>query len=311
MNAAPPNRFTAGQPWRAAALATAVLCLQACTSPMQTPPTAEIASEAGVLLESSAGVPELEVQSPVTSESSALVPVYWLGKDNGMLYREFLSTDSSGDPIAESILAMTSAEPIDTDYYTPWQPASSVSTSISPDNVITVDLSSDAFGSALKPDVAGRAVQQLVYTATAAAANAGLIASGSPSSVRLLVDGKAGYEAFGHVGLGAVLQRDVRALAPVWITNPQDGSIPSGRTVILQGGATSPVSSLAWHVRRVDGVGDPTGDILSGFVPVESVAGSIGLFEFSVTLDPGTYLLEVTDASGQPSGSDDKLLSIR
>lgn len=303
-------------------LVAAALGLQACTIGGQTEGTPEFATEAGVLLESTASMPEVDLQTPAAAEAAeaaSLLPVYWLGDANGLLYREFLPAESTGDPIAAAIWAMTSTDPLDEDYYSPWQEASAVNTSISPDNVITVDISSDSFTTGIDPKTAARAVQQLVYTATAAAANSGLIASGSPSSVRLLVDGKAGYMAFGHVELASILQRDIGAVAPVWIINPQDASVRNDRTVIVQGSTTTTYASLGWRVRRVDGGGVPAEDVVNGSVPVEAGTGAIGLYEFSVALEKGTYLVEVyeTDGTGAESGpsaeiiADDKLVSIR
>lgn len=316
MNDLPPlqSRFS-GRHWKRAVLLAAALTLQACSPADQQQTTADVATEAGVLLESTASVPEIEPQGPAAAEPAPLLPVYWLGKDNGLLYREFLPAEATGDPIAAAIWAMTSQDALDGDYYSPWQSASSVNTSISPDNVITVDISSDAFRAGVAADVAQRAVQQLVYTATAAAANSGLIAGGSPSSVRLLVDGKAGYEAFGHIGLGSVLQRDVSFVAPVWIINPQDGSVRTDQTVIMQGSTTSTGSNLQWRVRRMTSDSMPAEDVVTGSVPVEAAAGAAGLYEFSVALEPGTYLVEVYDPAlgevSEDAGSDDKILTIR
>jgi hypothetical protein len=308
-----------GRRWRGSILVAAALVLQGCTLGGQTESTSGTGTEAELLLESTASMPEIDLQSPAAADSAELLPVYWLGEENGLLYREFLPAESSGDPIADAVWAMTSADPLDDDYYSPWLQASAVNTSISPDNVITVDISSDAFAAGTGADVAARAVQQLVYTATAAAANSGLIISGSPSSVRLLVDGKAGYNAFGHIELGSVLQRDVGAIAPVWIINPQDGSLRTDRTVIIQGSSTTADASLGWRARRVNGGGVFTEDTVAGAVPVEAGTGTVGLYEFSVALEPGTYLVEVYELSGAdpnagPSAdsvADDKLISIR
>lgn len=305
--------------WKVSLLLAATLGLQACTIGGPPESTAEIAPQAEVLLESAASMPELALRSPEATDAASLVPVYWLGETNGLLYREFLPAESSGDPIAAAVWAMTSAEPLDDDYYSPWQNASAVNTSISPDNVITVDISSDSFTTGVDAETAARAVQQLVYTATAAAANSGLIASGSPSSVRLLVDGKAGYNAFGRIVLGSDLRRDVSAVAPVWIINPQESSVRTDRTVIIQGSTTTTDTSLEWRVRRVDGGGVPAEDVVDGTVPVEAGTGTVGLYEFSVALEQGTYLVEVYEASETNPGSgpaaddiaDDKLVSIR
>ncbi|GAB3555156.1 hypothetical protein GCM10027404_31210 [Arthrobacter tumbae] len=313
------KRRLPGRRWKGSILVVAALALQACTIGGQTESTSEIATEAETLLDSTASMPEIDLQSPAAPDTASLLPVYWLGDANGLLYREFLPAESTGDPIAAAVWAMTSAEPLDDDYYSPWQEASAVNTSISPDNVVTIDISSDAFAAGIDAEVAGRAVQQLVYTATAAAANSGLIASGSPSSVRLLVDGKAGYSAFGHVELSSLLRRDVGAIAPVWIINPQDSSVRSDRTVIVQGSTTTTDAALEWRVRRVDGGGVPAEDVVGGTVPVDAGTGSVGLYEFSVALEPGTFLIEVYEAAGQLPGTDpaagvvadDKLVSIR
>ncbi|KRF04631.1 hypothetical protein ASH00_13550 [Arthrobacter sp. Soil782] len=313
------NRRTSGRRWKGSILVAAALGLQACTIGGQNESTSEIAAEAEVLLESTASLPEIDLQSPAAPDAAPLLPVYWLGDANGLLYREFLPAESTGDPIAAAVWAMTSAEPLDDDYYSPWQEASAVNTSISLDNVVTIDISSDAFTTGIDAAVAGRAVQQLVYTATAAAANSGLIASGSPSSVRLLVDGKAGYSAFGHIELSSLLQRDVGAIAPVWIINPQDSSVRSDRTVIVQGSTTTTDAALEWRVRRVDGGGVPAEDVVSGTVPVDAGTGAVGLYEFSVALEAGTFLLEVYEAAGPPAEAgpaagvvtDDKLISVR
>lgn len=253
----------------------------------------------------------MDLPSSAAAESMPLIPVYWLGEEDNLLFREFLEGESSGDPIADAIWAMTDAEPLDDDYHSPWETASAVNTSISPENVITVDMTSDAFASDVESEVASQAIQQLVYTATAAAANAGLISSGSPNSVRILVDGKAGYNAFDHVELGSELRRDAEAVASIWIINPQDSSIRNDSTIIIQGSATLPGSELSWSIRRVDGGGSPAEEVLGGTVTVEAA----GLFEFSASLNPGTYLVEVFDpeqgGTGEDGASDDKLISIR
>ncbi|NJC22416.1 hypothetical protein BJ994_001492 [Arthrobacter pigmenti] len=315
-----PSRFPParrrGYAWRCAAFLAVLVSLQACTADEEPASAPQAASEADLLLESATSrLPDVELPSTAPAESAPLVPVYWLGEQDQLLYREFLPGESTGDPIAAAIWAMTSTEPLDDDYYSPWQTATAVNTSISPDNVITVDMTSDAFGSDLEPEVASNAIQQLVYTATAAAANAGLIASGSPSSVRLLVDGKAGYEAFGEIELGTELRRNVEAMAPVWIINPQDSSIRNDPTIIVQGSTTQTGSELGWRIRRVDGGGSPAEEVLSGTVAVDAGAGSTGQYEFSASLDPGTYLVEVyVPSEGEPteSGSaDNKLFSIR
>jgi len=92
---------------------------------------------------------------------------------------------------------MTSLKPLDPDYMTPWRPASRVTVSQKGD-AITVDLSSDAFSNTqVGSELADRAVQQLIYTATAAALKAGTPAT----TVKITVDGAA-IDVWGVVRLG-------------------------------------------------------------------------------------------------------------
>ncbi|MER2137427.1 MAG: GerMN domain-containing protein, partial [Arthrobacter sp.] len=167
----------------------------------------------------------MAVSAPAEATASKVVmPVYWLGLNGSdvQLYREFLPSKNTGDPIGEAVMAMTTDTPRDSDYFTPWAPASKVSASISSKNIITVDITADAFKPSLDAGMAHRAVQQLVYTATAAAANAGLTTAGYNTSVVVLVDGKAGYNAFGHEDLEPALERDKTLPAPIWIISPQE-----------------------------------------------------------------------------------------
>lgn len=269
------------------------MVLSGCSSITGDGATTSMPSQAEVLTESNA-VPPSDKPAD-TAQGSALVPVYWLGKNGGsvQLYREFLPAEPEGDPIAAAVRAMTGTAPLDPDYFGHWQPAESVSSSISPGNIITVDISSDAFESQIDEGAAYRTVQQLIYTATAAAANSGLIASGDPSSVVVLVDGMAGYTAFGHIELGEEMRRDTTLIAPVWIINPQAGEARDQSTVTVQGAGVSDDSALHW---RVDQIGaDERTMYRSGTVQLEEGSGSARSFEFTIALLPGEYEITVFD----------------
>jgi spore germination protein GerM len=167
-----------------------------------------------------------------TTQSSNKAPVYWIGRSNSnvFLYREFRDVPDDENPITRALRAMMSETPLDPDFFTPWQNPKNLATSISGTNVITVDVSADAFNSNLDADMAQRAIQQLVYTATAAGASSGLIDSGQQIEVVILVDGHTDYLAFKHVKLGAPTSRSAGMVAPVWIIDPQQGTEVSGRT---------------------------------------------------------------------------------
>lgn len=229
-----------------------------------------------------------------SAKTAAQSPVYWLGESGqaAYLYREFREVENRGDPITTAISAMTTEQPMDEDYFNPWQPASSIAASVSPDNVITVDISADAFGRPLDAGMARLAVQQLVYTATAAAASSGLISQDEQIQVVILVDGRTGYRAFGHVPLGQPMVRDASVAAPVWVIDPQDGTVIEGNKVAISGRGVSPDTTLGWEIVGVGTTGSrPSAEPTTG--SVELGQDRAGTFNFSVTLPKGNYQLRV------------------
>ncbi|WP_081608457.1 Gmad2 immunoglobulin-like domain-containing protein [Crystallibacter crystallopoietes] len=244
----------------------------------------------------------LVTSAPVeTPQSTSLSPVYWMGEnaDNVFLYREFRSAEDLGDPITTAVNAALSLQPLDPDYFNPWRPASKVGASITNGSVITLDISSDAFEADVDAGIAERAVQQLVYTATAAAANAGLSAPENPLEVEILVDGHRGYQAFGHVQLGGLMARNPELSAPIWVIDPQQDASLDGRLEVY-GRAVAFGSELSWQVARVDEDGAAAGNpVESGSVAISAPAGESGEFRFGLDLPAGAYRLEVFHAGQQ------------
>lgn len=210
------------------------------------------------------------------------VPVYWLGdsETSVWLYREFLDVPDLGDPVTSAVAAMTREQPRDPDYTTPWEPASSVEVTRDGE-ALTVDLSEDAFAQGVGSEVAERAVQQLVYTATAAAQTDG--------PVTITVDGEP-YDAWGVVRVGEPMERAplVDVQAPTWIIRPQHGeTVPAGE-VEVTGYGTAFEGTFTWEVR--DAQSDEV--VAEGFTQ----GGSMGTFDdftFTVDLEPGQYVVEV------------------
>jgi hypothetical protein len=233
------------------------------------------------------------------------------------LYREFRQAEDMGDPITTAVSAMTRLKPRDPDYFNPWSPASKVGASIMNGSVITLDISSDAFKANVDQGIAERAVQQLVFTATAAAANAGLTTADNPLEVVVLVDGHTGYRAFGHVQLGEPMARNFALAAPVWIVDPQEGDTAQDQVHVLGRGIASG-SKLSWQIYRLKGPKD-TGEgelAKSGTVPIGAPVGQSGEFEFTQKLDRGSYRVYVyhEDASGHSKdrqNPDSKVFTIR
>ncbi len=239
--------------------------------------------------------------TPTTTASGQLVavPVYWIAesRQSFALYREFRTVPDAGGAVASAVAAMTRMKPLDPDYTTPWRPASTVRVSQQGAR-LTVDLSKDAFANTnLGSELASRALQQLVYTATAAAQKIGKPAS----TVTITVDGAA-YDAWGVVRVGEPMLRaplaDVQG--HVWVTSPEEGAaIRQAGSVRFTGYGTSFEATFAWQVRASSGEVQARGNAMGG-----TGTGGFGEFTFSATLAPGTYVVEVStdDPSGGQEG---------
>ena len=233
------------------------------------------------------------------SATLAGIPVYWIAdsRHSFSLYREFREVPDAGGPITSAVSAMMTLKPLDPDYTTPWRPPTRVTVSQS-GKAITVDLSKDAFANTqLGSELASRALQQLVYTATAAAQQAGTPAS----AVTVTVDGAA-YDAWGVIRVGEPMQRapmsEVQAL--VWVTSPQEGEdLPAG-TVTFKGFGTSFEANFLWEVRTQSGA-----MVAKGYAMGGTGDGGFGEFTFTAKLSAGTYSVTVStdDASGGAEGS--------
>lgn len=237
-----------------------------------------------------------------TTQASNKAPVYWIGRsnDNTFLYREFRDVPEEDNPVTGALRVMMSEKPLDPDFFTPWQNPKMLASSISGKNVITVDMSTDAFNSNVDPAMAELAVQQLVYTATAAAASAGLVDSGQQIQVVVLVDGHTDYVAFNHVRLGAPTSRSVGMVAPVWIIDPQEGTSVEDGAIKINGRSTSPGGVLRWEVLRIDG--SVKTSYVNGTVTASPEAGKSGAFSLSVNLGPGNYEVRVSQVEeGNPA----------
>ncbi|MHA7262156.1 GerMN domain-containing protein [Arthrobacter sp. TMN-37] len=300
-------------------LCTSVLLLPACTSDPPAPPPSGASNALPV------GPPAQPGNADEVAGSDGILPVYWLGGSGGsaLLYREFTgeaAPESVGDPIADAVRLMTIGRPFDPDFHGLWEPASMVTSSISAQNVITVDLSADAFRPGLDAARARLAIQQLVFTATAAAANAGLIEAGGTSSVVLLVDGKAGFDGPAGTTLDGELRRDPSLVAPVWITNPQDGDVRNLATVVVSGSGRSESSTLSWRITSLDklkgrvppapGERVPGTTVKEGKVELDGPAGE---YEFTVALPPGRYEVAVFRLGGDDAEefTDTKTIEIK
>jgi hypothetical protein len=203
---------------------------------------------------------------------------------------------------------MTRVAPLDPDYSTPWRPASHVAVT-QQGTALTVDLSADAFANTnVGSELAATAVQQLIYTATAAASQTGHPAT----TVTIVVDGRSA-DVWGVVHVGSPMRRapmsDVQAQA--WVTSPQQGEVRRAGKVTFTGYGTSFEATFGWVVKSSAGTTVIRGSAMGG-----TGTGGFGSLAFTARLAPGTYT--VTLSTDDPSGgegrgpaTDDKTFVVR
>jgi len=253
--------------------------------------------------------------------TSVAIPVYYVGAQPSgegdqsaptyKLFREFHPTTVDAAPdlptrVELALAEMFAGTPLDADYDGSSWPTTASARSVAVDEssgVITVDLAGNTLGdlsvcagdqepchdgSAESELHAEATIQQLVFTATAAASVDGF----KPASVDILVDGE-------HVNLlgvdvSAPLPRETAAFrAAVWIL-----SVDEGATL------ASPIT-VSGEANLYEG-GPATWEVLDGEKVIESGTFETGgccrwlpyEFDIDATLPPGSYVLRLVDAGG-------------
>jgi hypothetical protein len=202
-----------------------------------------------------------------------------------MLYREYHRLNvGDGSKAARTRAAVTEMldgrTALDDDYFSTW-PASAKVRNVTVDGqVVTVDLSGAAVNG-YDPPSETAALQQLIWTATAASDTDGM---------RLLLDGKAVPKLWNLLNTGGTLRRApyVDVVAPVWVMDPQEGA------VVGKDGVTINVAGIVWEatmrvrVRDIKNkiVFDHTFTLTAG--PPDQGTGSVR----TPALAPGKYKVE-------------------
>lgn len=203
--------------------------------------------------------PAQRLGSVETPSDKELIPVYWLQADNDgvYLYREYARAKASGDPVTDAISYMLNDKPAKDGWFTYLKPSTDIGVSISSENVITLDLPKKVFGAHLDEGLAQRSIQQLVFTATAAAANAGVLNGSQPPKLRLLVDGAANATVFDDYRLESEYERNSSFMAPIWIIDRRTpASSPPGRSSSTPDPSPSATGcTTGWSARTRPGTG--------------------------------------------------------
>jgi hypothetical protein len=276
--------------------------------------------------------PTSEPASPSTSPSASTpapgLPVYYAGRKAQVdrLFREFHPV--TGDPggtaerVQAAVTQAMSQRPDDPDYQTLWAVGADARTTLGPDLITIVLNEAAAGGTAVAADplpTEGRviepedldavALQQLIWTATAAAAPAGTT---GPVRVRISAEGPTPNR-FGSIDLSQPFRRgnqpgDGDPRARVWIDSlGQDAAVPAGRLTV-RGQTVGAGIPVTWTLD----LGGKTVD--SGSVrPTTAAGGDLGIGirgEWTANLDlpsPGRYRLSVTlDVDDGGGGTDTK-----
>jgi hypothetical protein len=235
---------------------------------------------------------------PTTQEPgngfSGAVPVYFVTDTRAgvRLAREWMHVESQRNAMEEALTRMV-AKPRVPAYDTLWNPATQVRSVEVGDGTIKVDLATPA-----SPVVVGNAelaVQQLVYTATAAASLVDRDYGSLP--VRILVDGDQVAE-IGGADVSDVLRRaaplDVRQL--VQLNQPSQGETVRS-PVRVSGDAAVFEANLLWELRQDGRVVDSGNEMtLEG--------QTFSVFDFELDLEPGEYTIVIfeDDASDGEGG---------
>ena len=237
--------------------------------------------------------------APPATQTS--LPVYFVGpigdsKPTYKLFREFVRTSAGATPSdkakAALVLAVNAQPYSNTDgYLQPWSGQAIGAVQVTP-QLITVDLATAGNPqAAVTPEVRRLAVQELVWTVTAA------VQQSVP--VRFTVNGSP-TKLFGTIATTGTFTRPPAAeswrdLAPIWVDSPtRDQVLPSGKAVTVTGQATVYEAGLAWDLRR----GSTT--VKQGHATASIGAPDRGQYSIALgTLPSGTYTIHVWEPSAK------------
>jgi hypothetical protein len=236
------------------------------------------------------GLTRRRAATKIPAPPPADIPVYVLGgTGNGpRLYREFRTGDRT-DPVRAAVTGLA-AVPADPDYRSPWE---GVSAQVSRSGAtVTV-----RFARAPAPlaGEAGMAVQQVVYTVTAAdtkVSRVRVIAPGLPAALTATALGRADQ---------------LSVLAPVWLLDPVEGGV-AGSAMTVSGTASVFEATVSVEVRR--------GSAVIARTTATASTGAPGRGDWSTTISvpPGDYVVAAYEASEKdgspPLGLDTKRVTV-
>ncbi|HEX6336670.1 MAG TPA: Gmad2 immunoglobulin-like domain-containing protein [Jiangellaceae bacterium] len=257
-----------------------------------TPDPKESATEAPLTSEPATDEPS---RPPTTQETetgfTGAVPVYFVNDTRAgyRLAREWIAVDSPRNAIEAAVARMIDEPPVP-GYDTLWSPATEIRSVEVRDGAIKVDLSLPGSPVVREADLA---IQQLVYTATAAASLVDRDYGALP--VRILVDGKP-VDDLGGVDVSDVLRRaaplEVRQL--VQLNEPSQGATVRS-PVQVTGDAAAFEANVLWELLR-------DGEVIDSGYTTTLEGQRFSKFTFDLELEPGEYTIVISE--DDPSGGE-------
>lgn len=278
--------------------ALAVALLASCTGDGQEPEPSATPTTTSVEPTESA-----EPTPTPTETATATVRVYSMVDTRTGLRLTRETRETATDDLITSAVELMIAGPVDPDYSSPWNPATTVLGVAEADGVIVVDLSADARTANIGSAGAALMIQQLVHTVTDAAGD-------ESAAVLLQIDGVPAGELWGAVVWDEPVIRespqDVRTF--VQIDVPGHGATLSS-PVAVSGDANAFEANVPWKVL------DAAGAEVAAGATLTSEGMTFAPFSFSVDLEPGTYTIMImeddpSDGAGGVPMSDTKEITV-
>ena len=226
--------------------------------------------------------PSPSTSGPVAGQVT--VPVYYVVDVEGVgprLYREFHRVTRTGDTVMTALTEMFTGQANDPDYRSLW-PASTRVLAVTRGETPTITVNLSAWPTNLGSGFEAAAVQQLVYTATAA--------DPTVTGVLLTVNGQ--QPPSGHLDLSAPQGRApaLETLAHVWVLAPEEGATVSSPVVVRVYG-TGFEGNVPLKVFR--------GGTEVASTTVTTMMGGFTTAQTTITLPAGSYELRAYNDNGR------------
>jgi hypothetical protein len=222
--------------------------------------------------------------SSVPAAGRVTVPVYYVVDVPGVgprLYREFHQVARTGDTVTTALTEMVTGRAVDPDYRTLW-PSSTKVVSVHRTGPATLAVDLSRWATNLGSGFEAAAVQQLVYTATAA----------DPSVTRVQVTVNGRVPPSGHLDLSAPQSRApaLDTVANVWVLAPEHGATVSSPVVVRVYG-TGFEGNVPLKVFR--------GGTQVASTAVTTMMGGFATAQTTIRLPAGSYELRAYNDNGR------------